>query len=347
MEHSFLIGVSLILRVGLGLLLALGILPLVAVNQTAAGVMLIAIETQGYAQITENQPGDPHFPASLLAGGQAGTDADPIPAIVSAEYLDSDDPQSMLGQTIKVTLTGTDTFSDVFLRVDKIRDRFRAFPDAAAFIVAPIASIQSAAPDANIYPTTLFVGGATANKEAIQTIADQQALDAARSGRADRSVEILSLAETHDRLTDAPLVRGVSQNLLLGSVVAGLYSVLAIVTTLNLSARSRKRDVGYLRTLGLSSRQTVGLTAVEYLPLIVVASVIGLAFGVGIARLVEPGINLGAFIGPEYVVALRVIWWEIGLIPAGLALATALAIAVFAFVAGRMQLGELTRIGDA
>lgn len=72
-----------------------------------------------------------------------------------------------------------------------------------------------------------------------------------------------------------------------------------------------------------------------------------MAFGVGVARLVEPGINLGSFIGPGYVVALRIIWWEIGLVPAALVLATALAIAIFVLVARRTQLGELTRIGDA
>lgn len=80
----------------------------------------------------------------------------------------------------------------------------------------------------------------------------------------------------------------------------------------------------------------VGLTAVEHIPLVLIDNVLDL----------DHVIDRGAFIGPDYV-ALRIIRWHIRFVPAGLALATCLAVAGFAIVARRVQLGQVTRIGDS
>lgn len=144
----------------------------------------------------------------------------------------------------------------------------------------------------------------------------------------------------------SPLAEGVRRSLMLGSIIAMAHAVLAILIALILGAAARRREVGFLRTIGLSSRQTAALTAFEYLPMLILACPAGLVFGVVAARLVESTMDLGAATGSEAPVSIAIPWLEIALIPAILALTVGLVVFAFTFVARRTQLTALTRIGD-
>ena len=113
-------------------------------------------------------------------------------------------------------------------------------------------------------------------------------------------------------MRDAPLTAAVTSGFTIALLVAAAYAGLAIVAVVILHAQRRAREVGFLRTLGLTDRQVGQLTLVEHgLPLLL-ALVIGVGLGVGLAWLIEPGLDLAAFSSPDTTVVLQVDWASIG-----------------------------------
>src|SRR5690606_35218071 len=125
-----------------------------------------------------------------------------------------------------------------------------------------------------------------------------------------------------------------------------LYAALAIVTALTLTARSRSRDLSFLRTLGLSQPQALRLAVVEQVPAVIVASGLGAALGIAIVRLLWPGLHVSAFVGPDTSVPLRIDWLTITVITATLTLVTLAALAIFTAINRRAQLSQTLRVGD-
>ena len=68
----------------------------------------------------------------------------------------------------------------------------------------------------------------------------------------------------------------------------------------------RTRDLAYLRALGISAPQALALTVVEHGPPVLLALVPGVALGIGIAILVEPGLGLATFVGTNASIPLFV-----------------------------------------
>ena len=112
-------------------------------------------------------------------------------------------------------------------------------------------------------------------------------------------------------MRDAPLTAAVTSGFTVALLVAAAYAGLAIVAVVILHAQRRSREVGFLRTLGVTDRQVGLLTVVEHgLPLLL-ALVIGVALGIGLAWLIEPGLDLAAFSSPDTTVILQVDWASI------------------------------------
>ena len=103
----------------------------------------------------------------------------------------------------------------------------------------------------------------------------------------------------------SPLATGTLDAFRAGAVLGAAYAAFVIVLALLLTARSRLRDLAYLRALGLSRRQAVAVTAAELAPPFVVALVVGTALGLATAYLVEPGLDLSALAAGGRDVALR------------------------------------------
>jgi putative ABC transport system permease protein len=142
----------------------------------------------------------------------------------------------------------------------------------------------------------------------------------------------------------SPLATGTLDAFRAGARVGAAYAV--IVLALLLTARTRLRDLAYLRALGLSRRQAVAVTAAEFAPPFVVALVVGTALGLATAYLVEPGLDLTALAAGGRDVALR-------LDPAGplllavvLLAVSAAAVWATAAVVRRMSLSRSLRMGE-
>ena len=144
----------------------------------------------------------------------------------------------------------------------------------------------------------------------------------------------------------SPLATGTLDAFRAGVVLAAAYAAFVIVLALLLTARSRLRDLAYLRALGLSGRQAVAVTAAELAPPFVVALVVGTALGLGTAYLVEPGLDLTALAAGGRDVALRLDPVAPLLLAVGLLAVAACAIWATAAVVRRMSLSRSLRMGE-
>jgi putative ABC transport system permease protein len=144
----------------------------------------------------------------------------------------------------------------------------------------------------------------------------------------------------------SPLATGTLDIFRAGALLAAAYAAFVIVLALLLTARSRLRDLAYLRALGLSRKQAVAVTAGELAPPFVVAVVVGTALGLATAYLVEPGLDLTALAAGGRDVALRLDPVAPLLLAVGLLAVAAVAVWATAAVVRRMSLSRSLRMGE-
>lgn len=300
---------------------------------TPGSVALAAIDTDDYTAVTEGTRGAPNFPEVMLREQliqDIGTPNNPIPVVVSSNWLGN------------ATLERGDTFNlgigsrPVTFVVRDVRERFLGLPVGQPFVVAPLQSVQALNPDRPLRPTTLYLRADEDDGEAILTTLRSQTVSTNFDSR---------YAEYRD-IHDSPLVNGVLRGFQLTVVLAGLYAALAAVAALALTARTRARDLGYLRTLGLSTSQAVWLTVIEQLPPLILAGTLGGALGIGIARLIEPGLNLSVFVDDILPISLLIDWPAIIAIAVGLTVLVGISIGIFSYLARHENLGQVLRVGE-
>lgn len=143
----------------------------------------------------------------------------------------------------------------------------------------------------------------------------------------------------------SPLDTGTLRTFQVGIVVAGVYAALALALAPVLTGRPRLRDLTYLRALGLSRRHAFGLAAVELVPPVLVALVLGIALGFAVAYLVEPGLNLAA-LGGGGRPGVRPDPLAPALLAGALLLVSACAALATGAVAGRANVSRALRMGE-
>jgi putative ABC transport system permease protein len=112
-----------------------------------------------------------------------------------------------------------------------------------------------------------------------------------------------------------------------------------------LTARTRARDVAYLRALGLPQDGVRRLAVLELAPPVAAALVLGILIGVGTAYLVEPGLDLGALAADAPVEFSPAVVAPLLLIVA-LVLVTIAVIVLVAAAAGRVRVSRVLRMGE-
>jgi putative ABC transport system permease protein len=217
-------------------------------------------------------------------------------------------------------------------------DRRASFPGMradVAFVVAPLALIQAAYEHPPLPPSALFVRGSSGI---------QAQLTALLGDRSPSSV-ITSRFGRYEALRQAPFVAMVTGGFRIALAIAVLYAALAIVAALTLTASRRSQDLAFLRTVGLSARQALGLTIVEHGPPVVLALLPGVALGIWTAVLLAPGLGLAAFVGPDARFAISIAWGEIALIGAALVIMVTIAGATSTWLARRTRAVDALRLG--
>ena len=301
--------------------------------QQRGQILLQAVDPSAYARVTRDAPLDPAWPGAMLEGPAAtpGTEESPIPAIISRR-LPAGSRALLRGDLFGVTVQG----QDMIFEVAGERLTFPGISPGSAFVVAPFDQLQAAYRNPPLQPTALFVTGS------------QDAADALTEHVRERSPSS-TLVSRHGRyaaLRDAPLIAAVANGFRVALVVAALYTALAVVAALTLTAARRAQDLSFLRTLGLSSRQALGLTVMEHGPPIVLALVPGIVLGVAVAALLAPGMGLTAFIGPTATFEIQVDWPTLALVTGALVGVVAAAIAASTWLIRRNHPTDALRIGD-
>jgi len=110
--------------------------------------------------------------------------------------------------------------------------------------------------------------------------------------------------EVADELRAQPVTNAVRALILAAALVTAAYAALGVAAALALAGLVRTQEVAHLRTLGLSSRQTLQLTAAEHGPTTLVAFILGGALGVALFGLLRDGLGLGGLVGSPVEVPL-------------------------------------------
>ena len=305
--------------------------PFVLAAGRAASTSLLAIEPERFAAVIAGSPIDrPISFATSPPGATTGTADDPIPAIVSSHPPTGRDPYA-LGDVFVLTVAG----HKVSFRVDEIADAFPAIRTTGSFVAAPYEALVAATGGA-VTPSVYFLRGDAALEPAIVRTLAAQSAAAGLDSRHDR------YAAVHQ----APFVSGVAGGFGLALAIALVYATLAVVAVVLLDAQRRSRELGFLRTLGLTEPQAAGLTAVEHGLPILVAVVVGVGLGLGVAILLEPGLGLATFIGENATVRIEVDWPSVATVVGAVVLVVGAAIALSVWLVGRLELGRVMRIGE-
>ncbi|MGZ6300150.1 MAG: FtsX-like permease family protein, partial [Candidatus Limnocylindria bacterium] len=297
-------------------------------------IYLVAVDPGAYAKVAAGSPADPRWPATFLAepaGTGLGTDHNPIPAILSTG-LPVGSAHLAPGDTFHLSVVG----QSMTFRLVQQRASFPGIGERAAFAVVPFSWVQAASTNHRLAPSAMW----------LRAPGDVAGLLAAKVAEVTRSARIVSRYDAYAALHDAPLGALVATGYRLALVIAAIYMALTIIGALVLSAARRSRDLAYLRTLGVTPGQALALTIMEHAPPVLLALVPGVALGIGVAILCEPGLGLATFVGISGGVPLAVDWPALALMVAALIGVVAAAIAAGTWLSRRARLVDALRIDE-
>ena len=268
----------------------------VAVAQGTSGqglqLPVVIVEPGQYAALTATTPG-PAFPAAALARGAASaspasadqSSASPsggtVPALISPAGRVILGPRSGLyvaGRQLRIRVAGT---------VSAIAGG----PAGTQFAVLPRWALGAQAPT----PTVLVLTGSRLDQAALVRAAKRAVPGAAVTLR----------SQVQAAIANAPLPHGGFVTFAQGAAAAAGFSLLVVLLTLVLGARSRELTLARLATMGLAADQSRRIVAVETLPAILAAAVGGTACALLLVPLAGPAVNLAAFTGTPVTVPLR------------------------------------------
>lgn len=296
-------------------------------------VSMLAVDTPALTEVNAGTPIEPDFPPDMLAtefDTAIGTPTNPIPAIVSQAWVIGDGLRD--GETFALNIKGV----EVSFIVAEVRGSFPTLTDGDPFIVTSLDAILAVRERPLVDVNRQYLRAPDADAALLEETLESQSVSAMITSRGEE------YAEVHD----SPLIAGASSGFRWGIAIAAAYSALAVAVALALTARSRARDLAFLRTLGLSDRQVLGLVVVEQGPPVGIALVVGIALGIVIVKLIEPGIDLTAFTGEGVPAPIMIDYGTIAILAIGLIVVVAIAIAVVSQAARRANLGSALRLGD-
>jgi putative ABC transport system permease protein len=301
-----------------------------SVPNQRAGIDLVAVEPAAYSAVTAGTPVAPGWPRSFLAdasGAALGTDEQPIPAILSWSLpVGSTDPG--IGGIFHMTVARQPMAFQLVARWGE----FPGIGNPASFAVVPFNMLEAAYTDKPLRPSAMWV-------RATPGAADELA---AALPKAAATAHISSRYDVLAGLQKSPFSVAIETGFAIALLVAGVYLVLAVIGAMILSASRRTQDLAYLRTLGVTGAQSLGLTVVENAPAVLIAVLPGVALGIGIAFALEPGLGLGTFVGSGGV-PLFVDWLALGLLVMGLISVLAVAVGTGTWLARRARVVNVLR----
>lgn len=301
-------------------------------RQDSTTIYLETVDPVTYAAVAAGTAADPEWPAEFLApyaSEALGTDANPIPAILSTKL-----PTGSTNLAIGAVFHMEAARSMLAFRVAERRTAFAGIDDRLPFAVVPFDQVKAAV--GHVVPPSLYwVRGGPEVRAALVAAVDEHRGNA----------RVVARSDTYATLHDAPLPSAIQAGYLLAVVLAAAYMAFTIVAAMVLSAARRTRDHAFLRTLGVSASQRLALTLMEHAPPVALGLLPGVALGVAIAILVEPGLGLATFVGSSHV-PLFFDWAGLAMMVAGLVATVAIAVLGGGWLSSRARVADALRIGE-
>ncbi len=293
-----------------------------------------AIDPATYPEVVAGSPvavGMPSWFAQAPTGSESGTPSNPIPAVMSTTRPNGSDAMA-IGTTFEAAISGR----LLTFRLGGVVDAFPGIAATSPFIVAPYPSVAAAGQGSPLRPTAWFVRGAESIGPSLRAMA----------GSGPGAPSVTSRYERFAALHDAPLVAAVVGGFAIALLVAMAYAAVAVVSVVILHAPRRSREIAFLRTLGLSDRQALTLLVIEQGLPVLLAVVIGLLLGTGLAWFLAPGIDLAAFSDPTSPVRLQADPGSLAIVAGLVAGVVAAAVGLSTWLARRLDVSQVLRIGE-
>ena len=304
--------------------------PFSVLGSGGGSVRMIGVDGAAFSEVTRGTPAATVFPRAFVGSTADGSQEHPIPALTTYQVPGSRN-QFAVGGTFTLAFNGV----GVNFVVAGVRSDIPGLVTGGGWVVVPSSALATVFGDAAPPTTLAFVRGSGA----------ADAVTRAALAR-DPNATIETRVDALGRLSRTPLAGAVTDGFGLAAALAAAFAALAVILGLALSSGERARDTARLRTMGLAPGQILGLAAVEQLPPVIVALLTGGAFGIGLAWLVLPGVDLSVFTGGDVAVPLIVDAGRTAVL-LGIVLATVLVgVAAAAIADRRRQLGRALRIGD-
>jgi putative ABC transport system permease protein len=159
-------------------------------------------------------------------------------------------------------------------------------------------------------------------------------------------VEVTVRAEVAQERRAAPLTAGLLTLTWIAAAVLTALGLLGFVLGAAAGGPQRWATLGRLRTLGLRTRDTRTVAAVELLPPVLLAVLGGPLLGLLLAALTFGSLALRLVVGGDSPPPLTMPWWTLAPLVAILLAAVPVAGAAETILRRRQGLGELLRVGD-
>ncbi|HTG42162.1 MAG TPA: ABC transporter permease [Methylomirabilota bacterium] len=248
-------------------------------------IQFLSVDAAAYEGMVRGTPADPALPPEMLANDPGPV----VPILLSSSALSRLDDVK-IGDEFELVVNGLSYQATAIAA----RDTFPTLPADALFGIASRQQLKAIHPEAQLIATTMFLDAPETAGQAIGDAVANIAPGAAVQGR----------AEVGRAFIDSPVTVAIVGGITLAAVVAALYAALAVTAALALAGDARAVEVAHLRALGLSPRGALGLVIVEHGPTVAIAFVAGIALGLGLFVLLEPGLGLDALVGSRIDVPL-------------------------------------------
>lgn len=302
-------------------------------NQRAT-IDLVELDPTGYEAVTSQTAADPGWSPAFLARPPAldvGSPTNPIPAVVATRFVPHISNIGV-GDTFTIEVAKRPLTFQLVQRQDAVP----GLAETQDFVIAPRDWIQAAIPEAERPRSLMWVRGPSSVAAPLT----------AAAAAASPVVRITSRMDAYASIHDAPLGSAVADGFRVALIAAVMYLAITLVGAVVMSGAVRTRDLAYLRTLGVSSRQSLGLTAVEHGPPVLLALIPGIILGVAVAMIVEPSLGLTDFVDGQEV-GLAIDWTTLFLVVVALSAVAVAAIASGAWLADRAGSASALRIEDS
>ena len=251
---------------------------------------LVAIDVADLGPVVAGTPGDPGLPAAMLTPTvPPGT---PYPVIVSSEF--GEGTQALAVGDVFTLPVEARTLS---FQIAEIRSRYPGLVEGIPFVVASRDQLRADRTDGFRTTASFYIRAdeSAATAAAIRAKVRESAPFATLTGRVERTAE----------LRTSPIIDAIVLGVALAGLVAALYAALAISAALALAGTAQAVEVAHLRTMGMTRREAFGLIVVEHGPMTFIGFVAGLAFGMLLFGVVQPGLGLDTLVGSTLEIPVR------------------------------------------